>query len=116
MQNSEKSIVLEYTPSDFFYLSAAGETPDNNLCSVFEYEKINEKCENGTETDMLKCYRNELCKNRQLVEQLNSTQNIHSSLSIQYVDYETKYNNEVLKTMNLLIGTIATITYIYYNR
>lgn len=116
MTNPNKTINLEFTPADFFYMSAPNDVPSDNGCSVLSYENLSKICHSGEGTDMQKCYHNELCRNKQMVNELNEKQNKHFGSAMKYTDYENKYNNEVLKTMNLAIGIIASAVYIYYNR
>jgi hypothetical protein len=115
-KNATSTVNLEFTPADFFYLSAPNDMPTENGCSVLNYENLHEICRSNEDTDAYRCYQNELCRNKQMVHELNEKQNKHFGSAMKYTDYENKYNNEVLKTMNLAIGIIASLMYIYYSR
>lgn len=103
----QQNMILEYTPADFFYLTNASDMPKGGCGST----PI--ACTNISAG--VACYQQELCRNKELVEQMYLKRDKHSSAEAKYTDMQNKYKFEVIKTINLGIGIIASITYIYYN-
>ena len=81
-----------------------------------EEQKINAfKCDDDSNLD--KCYKYELCKNNNLVTTMYDRRNNHLTSGESYEDLQTKYNFAVLKTLNLSVGIIGTLVFIYhYNK
>ena len=113
------NIVLGYSPGDFFYVKAIdeGNMPDD--CKpLLEDDKLNskEKCnDENYKQNADKCLGKQLCDNKKNVELLYDLQNNHSGSDQNYLDTKEKYNDELLNTINLGIGIIASLMFIAKN-
>ena len=117
ISNSQYNFELNYTPYDFYYSTNGGDMPSDNKCIVLEEEeKIgNFQCENDATLD--KCYHYELCKNKDLVNKMYAQRSNHITSSESYNNLYKKYNFGILKTINLSVGIIGTLVFIYhYNK
>ena len=95
-------IVLEYTPEDFYFLSDAKNMPTNGQCTV--------------DPENLSDYQQQLCLNKQNVNNVLKQQQNHSGMQQKMYDYQSKYYNEVIKSFNLGIGIVAIISFLYYSQ
>jgi hypothetical protein len=117
ISNKQYNFELSYTPYDFYYSTNRKDLPSNDKCSVLEEEnKINAfKCDDDSNIE--KCYQYELCKNENLVNTMYDRRNNHITSDEGYNDMQTKYNFAILKSINLSVGIIGTLVFIYhYNK
>ena len=111
----QHNFALEYTPSDFFYLTNKKDVPTSDTCTNLLNSPPD--CSSATDPTILKqCYDTELCRNKVLAEQMYNKRGKHSNADAKLTDFQQKYRFEVITTINLGIGIIGTIAYIYYNR
>ena len=116
MDPENRNVILEYTPSDFFYLSAGNDMPKSFKCDEYLSNPIDCSGVITDETHLSECYKQALCNNKKLVTQLYSKQDTHSASDAKFNDINKQYSNEILKTFNLLGGIIIAIFYIHYNK
>jgi hypothetical protein len=107
-------IPIAFSPSDFFYLTVGSDMPlkswcDNNKNSVENCIKVNK----GT-IDL--CYQKELCANREMADSIFLQRNSHGESDVKLNDIYSQYMNEYMKTINLGVGIILSLAFIYYNR
>ena len=108
------SVVVEYSPADFFYLNTDA-TPSESECKPI-IENTDLDCTNPQGGDVQKCYNKELCKNRELAQKISIMQSKNSGSNEKLANTKSLYNYEYLRTFNLGIGIVGTIVYIYYNK
>lgn len=108
------NFALEYTPSDFFYLTNATDVPEQFVCQdLYANPPV---CAGATDPTVLtQCYQAELCKNQILVNKMYEKRNKHSEMETKLLDFKSKYKFEIITSINLGIGIIGAIAYIYYN-
>mgnify|MGYP001185416535 CR=1 FL=1 len=114
ISNRQYNFELNYTPYDFFYSTNRGDLPNETMCGVLEHQikegSIN--CENND--NMLNCYQHELCKNKDLVNKMYKQRNDHATSNKSYDNLLMKYNYGILKTINLSVGIVGSLVFIYY--
>jgi len=107
---------MQYYPTDFFNSTNANDMPQGfEGCTILKEETKNLVC-NEDAGEIYKCYQNQLCLNKSLVDKLYNIRNQHYASEQRYDNISTKYNFEVVKTVNLLLGVIGTILFIRYNK
>jgi len=123
-------IALGYNKNDFFYVTAEenGKMPSNNECQSiindtdFDYQTI---CRTGNEEqrtvfntgdNSAKCIQRELCVNKDKVSKVESIQNNHSGSEEKYNDYKKVFRSTQLDTLNLGVGIVGLIFFIYRAR
>ena len=112
----QQIIPLEYTPADYFYLTNSSDTPSSDQCTGLLTTDA-PSCAGATDPLILKqCYQAELCRNQALVEQMFEKRGKHSKADTKLLDFKSKYQFEIVTSINLGIGIIGTLVYIYYNR
>jgi hypothetical protein len=113
-----QSVPIEYSRDDFFYLTNA---PDMHKGGCDFVKKATDgKCGSNLntkdETSVRMCYQNELCNNQDLVKKLYDANGKHSQYNTQLLDLQTKYQYKMLTALNLGVGIVGTILYVYYNK
>lgn len=123
---SIKDISIGYNTRDFFYTIVGINMPTDEQCNnpTTGYKTIpDEKCifidSTGTTGSLwqdmsLNCYNKELCMNKDLALKINSIENKHLGSAQNVVNSQKLYNNEILKSINLVGGIISLIMIIYY--
>ena len=107
---------MQYYPTDFFNSTNANDMPQGfEGCTILKEETKNLVC-NEDAGEIYKCYQNQLCLNKSLVDKLYNIRNQHYASEQRYDNISTKYNFEVVKTVNLLLGIVGTILFIRYNK
>ena len=114
---------MQYYPTDFFNSTNANDMPQGfEGCTILKEETKNLVCSSINENvamptgEIYKCYQNQLCLNKSLVDKLYNIRNQHYASEQRYDNVSTKYNFEVVKTVNLLLGVIGSILFIRYNK
>lgn len=113
MSESSSNVVLSYSPMDFFYLSAGTDMPSDASCKEMSIEVTD--CSIITDPISEVCYQQELCKNKELVENIIRKRDSHAQSDVKLDDTFSQYMNEYLKTINLSVGIILALVYISYN-
>jgi len=108
-RNMSKNIIVPYSSSDFFYVKAQQEgiMPTQEQCdSLDPYNTLwDNSCNyNNFNNNSDLCYRKELCKNKEKVDWITNYTN--NGANQNFVDKKTKYNEEILNTINLGIGIL----------
>ena len=105
---------LSYDPYNFYYSTNRQDLPDEQKCSelIKQHEDGNLKCDKDGKVE--ECYQYELCKNKNLANEMFEKRNNHLTSNASYEELHLKYNYAVLKTINLSVGIIGSIIFIYY--
>ena len=113
----QQNFTLEYTPSDFFYLTNAADMPPGLFgCSNLAQTVKGCSAQGMTSLNANSCYQNALCQNQTLVNELYAKRDKHSQAQAKLLDIYRQYQFQVLTTFNLGVGLAITASYIYYNR
>lgn len=120
----EHLFTMQYYPTDFFYSTNAQDMPQGfEGCTILGEESNNTICSaitssntNMSSGEIYKCYQNGLCKNQSLVNKLYQLRNNHYMSQELYDNTKQKYNFEVIKTLNLIVGIAFAIMFIHYNK
>lgn len=117
----QANIPLEFTPPDFFYLNP--ESDYNPLqCTAFTVAKLSPdytppSCTNSSNSeDYRSCYQYQLCQNKALADELYAKRDKHLSAQTKYADYRLQLIFSYITTVNLGIGIIGGLVYVYYNK
>jgi len=113
MSESSSTVILSYSPKDFFYLSSGKDLPSDASCKEMSIEVTD--CSIITDPISEVCYQQELCKNKELVENIMRKRDSHAQSDVKLDDTFSQYMNEYLKTINLSVGIILALVYISYN-
>lgn len=105
---------IGYTPNDFLYVQAGTEFPSN--CNTIQPPQPS-RCEEiltkqygpdaltpAEQTDIRKCYEQEICENKEKANELIQIQTNHLGSNRRYDDTKQLYWNEMIKTTNLIVG------------
>jgi hypothetical protein len=110
--------------SDFFYYSNTLPNIPTD-CSPYKITitdtNIEQSCvkdptysPNGTHTnDAFYCYQRELCKNKQLTDNIVNMSYVNSGSEIRYDDFEKSMKRDILYSFNLGMGILFTSIFIY---
>lgn len=117
ISNKQYNFELNYTPYDFYYSTNRKDLPNENQCKVLEEEKKIKSFKCNDDATIDKCYKYELCKNKNLVNTMYDRRNNHITSGESYDNLHLKYNFAILKSINLSVGIIGTLVFIYhYNK
>lgn len=94
-------LVVEYNKNDFLYYT----TSTNNTTLTHGGERVS--CDNDYSAG--DTIVKQLCKNRDLADQLLNRTALHSGSDEMYANTISKYNSERLTTLNLAIGIMVGI-------
>lgn len=105
---------LSYDPYNFYYSTNRQDLPNEEKCNELT-EQYNDKTLNCDKDGKLEqCYQYELCKNKVLANEMFERRNNHITSDASYDQLHLKYQYAVLKTINLSVGVIGSIIFIYY--
>lgn len=111
--NINNSIFLQYDISQFQYY------PYSSALSECETEGITDLPSCNSATDMNSsgdaCAAIELCKNQQKALLIQQIQNKHSGEDERYENVQQLYNLHYLNMINLGIGSLFGLAYVYFN-
>lgn len=117
ISNKQYNFELNYTPYDFYYSTNKQDLPTSNQCKVLAEENRLETLNCSDDSTIDKCYKHELCKNNNLVNTMYERRNNHITSGESYDNIHLKYNFAVLKTINLSVGIVGTLVFLYhYNK
>lgn len=118
------TVQIAYNPNDFYYVSSSiftdlGTNQNdilnncNNFLTTGNNSDYDNKCGDIDffENNSNNCFKYELCKNKQNSDTIMQLQNKTTGESERNIDYQNKYNNELLKTVNIS-ASIIFITYL----
>lgn len=108
MSNNDEPI--QYNPYSLYYIHAINEGKevkkgDDDKCSNLE--------EQDNESLLKKCLANAYYKNKEIAIQYVESSNKQSSSEQNYEDVKLDYNEELMNTMNLLLGSLVLGGLIY---
>jgi len=107
------NFALDYTPSDFFYLTNASDMPSSAVCA-----RLNDtppmNC-SGSSTSQA-CYQHQLCLNQTLAKEMYEKRGKHAAAQAKLIDFQSKYRTEILIMVNLLLGIAAASVFIHFSR
>ena len=107
-------IPIAFSPNDFFYLTVGSDMPKDKWCDENKSKPVN--CKKVNDTNLNICYQQELCKNRLLADTIFVKRNTHGESDAKLRDIYSQYMNEYMKSVNLGVGIILSLVFIYYNR
>jgi hypothetical protein len=107
-------IPIAFSPNDFFYLTVGSDMPEDTFCDENKTKPVN--CTKVNDTNLNICYQRELCKNRLLADTIFVKRNTHGESDAKLRDIYNQYMNEYMKSVNLGVGIILSLVFIYYNR
>jgi hypothetical protein len=107
-------IPIAFSPSDFFYLTVGSDMPEDNWCKDNKSKPVN--CKKVNDANLNICYQQELCRNRSLADTIFVKRNTHGESDSKLKDIYSQYMNEYMKSVNLGVGIILSLVFIYYNR
>ena len=107
-------IPIAFSPTDFFYLTAGSDMPDKNWCDKPENNKTD--CSSVNASTLNQCYQQELCANREMADTIFVKRNSHGESDVKMKDIYSQYMNEYMKSLNLGVGIVLSLAFIYYNR
>ena len=113
-ENKQYNFEMNYTPYDFFYSTNRDDLPKDAVCKVLEEEDKQKMLNCDGRNAMQRCYKYELCKNKDLVEKMYKRRNDHETSEESYRNLHAKYNYGILKSINLSVGIIGSLVFIYY--
>jgi hypothetical protein len=94
---------------------------ENHGCSVSDIEgrtcNPSASCkEGGSYTTCDDCYKNEYCTNKTYATQLQTHSQKYLGKNQEYNDMSQIYNSEYIKSVNLMVGIIGVLSFIFYNK
>jgi hypothetical protein len=126
------SILVGYSPNDFFYADAEtqGIMPTeekcasmqiysdtwNTTCNDMNFEGIYDASTTPKTLNSDMCISKELCKNKDYVNKLFQVEKKHSGSNEKYYNVKEKYDATFMDTINLAIGCVFLVVAIVKNR
>jgi len=107
-------IPIAFSPNDFFYLTVGSDMPKDKWCNEIKSKPVN--CNKVNDANLNICYQQELCKNRLMADTIFVKRNNHGESDAKLRDIYSQYMNEYMKSVNLGVGIILSLVFIYYNR
>mgnify|MGYP001095729410 FL=1 len=114
ISKKDHTFELSYDPYNFYYSTNRQDLPDENTCMelIEKHKDETLKCDNSGKIQQ--CYQYELCKNKNLANEMFERRNNHITTNASFNNLHLKYQYAVLKTINLSAGIIGSIIFIYY--
>jgi hypothetical protein len=106
-------IPIAFSPTDFFYLTVGKDMPKDKWCDENKTNPVN--CTKVNDATLNICYQQELCANREMADAIFVKRNTHGESDVKLKDIYSQYLNEYMKTINLGVGIILSLSFIYYN-
>ena len=114
-------VEIAYNPNDFYYVSSGlyDEIKDDK-CPTYLKNKQTWDTTCCTDTlnksscatwNVSNCYEFELCKNKEYADIVNNLENNNGGADERQSNYNNKYQNEIIKTINIS-ASILLITYL----
>ena len=72
--------------------------------------------EGGSYTTCSDCYKNEYCTNKTYATNLQTHSQKYLGKNQEYNDMSQIYNSEYIKSVNLMVGIIGVLSFIFYNK
>jgi hypothetical protein len=111
--NNQYNFNLDFNPNNFLSSTDRDNLPNGFMgCERLHAEELN--CLDDSNLD--RCYQLELCKNKDLVKNMYDKRNDHFTADESYMNMVNIYNFSIFKTMNLSVGIIASMVFIYYHK
>ncbi len=108
------STYIGYSPNDFLYVQAGSEFPvrcnidpslNSQQCGEIIYKQyLGDGLTDADNEKVRKCYEKELCINKEKATELIQIQTNHLGSDRRYDDTKQLYWNEMIKTVNLMVG------------
>jgi hypothetical protein len=117
--NDLTSTYIGFNKTDFLYYQYQNETMSDCSNSVYDTTCATNIFSNtsGYETTSQKyidCYNGELCRNKQYADQINSITTSQTDSTKRVLDAESKFNMEVIKTVNYTMGIGLIVFTIFF--
>lgn len=107
---------IQYNPYSLYYIHAINETKDNEPSPINKNTTIDCSKENLNklkEAELNICLGNSYHKNQEKAIEYVESSNKQSSTQQNYEDVKLDYNEELMNTMNLLLGSLVLGGLIY---
>jgi len=118
------TVFIGYSPNDFFYANAVenGSMPSDASCKSEFYPHDthwdiscnNQNFQQTTNSDS--CIKKELCKNKDYSNKLYNINQGNASSDEKYYDIKDEYDKLFMDTINLGIGCLFLLIFIFKNR
>ena len=115
--NFNKTIQIGYSANDFFYNklpSFSFKLTDEDCSKVKKDTITTDECDKSLIDNSMNCYQTEMCNNKQYAKQIFNINNTHGKSNIQLNDTNKEYYYQYIQTINLGIGNILLLFFIYY--
>ncbi len=114
ISQKDHTFELGYNPYNFYYSTNRQDLPNDEKCTelIKNYEDEMLKCDGDGKIEQ--CYHYELCKNKNLANEMYERRNNHITTNASYNQLHLKYKYAILKSINLTAGIIGSIIFIYY--
>jgi hypothetical protein len=73
-------------------------------------------CNGTTNSDCENCYKKEYCANKQFADELKNHNQKYLGKTVEHSDIKEVYNSEYIKSINLMVGIIGILSFIFYNK
>jgi hypothetical protein len=73
-------------------------------------------CDGSDNTGCTKCYNQDYCVNKNYATQLQTHSQKYLGKNQEYNDMSQIYNSEYIKSVNLMVGIIGVLSFIFYNK
>ena len=115
ISQKEHTYELSYDPYNFYYSTNRQDLPDEETCEnlIKDFNEETLKC-GDNDGKVQQCYQYELCKNKVLANEMYEKRNNHITTEASYKHLHLKYKYAILKSINLSVGIVGSIIFIYY--
>ena len=90
-------------------------TPDNVSCTPVN-ACVTSNCIVGNYSSCNDCYKTEYCTNKQFADELKKHNQKYLGKTLENDDIKQVYNSEYIKSVNLMVGIIGILSFIFYNK
>lgn len=110
MSNFKNKTIFSY--NDLFSVK----TPDNSAGNNCPGTCVPSTCNDNTLSGCEPCYKKEYCTNKKFANNLYTNNAKYLGKSQEHSDISQVYNNEYIKSVNLIAGIIGILSFIFYNK
>ena len=89
---------------------------DKNIYCPYDTPCNPSTCNGNDNTGCDVCYKYEYCKNKTNADELRIQNEKYLGKTQEYNDTLQMYNSEYIKSINVMVGIIAILSFIFYNK
>jgi PPE-repeat protein len=89
---------------------------DNSVTCRSSISCVTTDCNGTTNAGCTNCYNQEYCTNKTYANQLQTHSQKYLGKNQEYNDMSQIYNSEYIKSVNLMVGIIGVLSFIFYNK